>query len=142
MEKTKMKKDPYHTKSIRLLIKIFSLFGEEENIVERYTIVTTEPNNLKLDKLKNEHLQDVLDIFRFVLFNKEFSTRAFLLSEVIIRFIPSHYSAFDYRKSYILKVKEGAIELEGGFSQMIENEFKVLQEITKHDPKSFQVIFV
>ena len=93
----------YQIKLAYLKKKIQKSFSPEEAIPECYEI-PFPANNLKLGPLENEALQKLLDIFRFVLSKNEYSARSFFLVELIIRACPSHYAAFDYRKSYINKV--------------------------------------
>jgi hypothetical protein len=102
----------YQVKLAFVANKVIKLFALEETIKESYEIPFPE-NNIKLEPLENKALQHLLDIFRHVLANNEYSIRSFLLSEAIIRACPSHYAAFDYRKEYFNKVLAGDIEFEG-----------------------------
>ena len=95
-----------------LVKKASSLFASEERIRECYDVPFPE-NDLKLGPLESEALQDLLDIFRFVLLRNEYSARSWLLSEAIIRSSTSHYAAFEYRKSFINKVADEEISVEG-----------------------------
>ena len=106
----------YQVKLGFLMAKIETLFNPSEKIEDVYDIPFPS-NNIKLAPLKNEFLQNILDIFRYILDKKEFSTRSWLVSEAIIRASPSHYAAFDYRKSYINKVINKDIEFKGSVNK-------------------------
>lgn len=102
----------YEIKLAFIIKRIEKLFSENEKIVENYEI-PFPANNLKLGPLENETVQNLLDHFRFVMDRNEFSVRSWLLVEAVIRVNPGHYSAYDYRKSFINKIKSGTIEWEG-----------------------------
>ena len=103
----------YLTKLAFIMVKVLKLFQQEERIEEEYMARMQQPTNLQLDPLEDEELQAVLDTFRFVLKSEEFSSRSLLLSEAVIRSIPSHYSAFDYRKDFLKRVKARDLDFEG-----------------------------
>ena len=107
-----------------------SKFNDSERMEENFGPLNDPETDIIIKQNYPNHVLDALNIFRCILKNSEYSSRAFELSEALSNKIKNHYAVWTYRRKYLIQQKD---------INLYEKELAMVDKYIMEEPKGFQI---